>query len=285
MPLTSAFASFGKLVGLAKRITDLFTRTTSGNLGSADTGQTWSNVRGTWFANGSQAQSNDTASTYPLASVPFGSTNATVSVSTSAGVGPAFWITDSNNWWASYPYSTSSTSSTCTGPTVSCTDTTNTCSPGGCGSVSSTPGTQFQYYTTGSAGIPCDAGDTPVSSSFCGGLVNCCRYTVTNYTRTQNTLQSFTTYNHYLRIISMAGGTVSTATGDVSLSSAAAAVKVVATGNSIAATAYSDTAMTSSLGTNNVTPASPTKGTSTGIVKAPSAFNQGSTADNFSSTV
>lgn len=266
-------------------ITDAFTRTTTTDLGTADTGETWSNVRGTWYATGTQAKSDGTASNYPLASVPLGSQDTTTSVSTSNGVGPAFWITDSNNWWAAHPHSTSSTSSTCTGPTVSCTDTTNTCSPGGCGTVSSSTSTVTTYYSTGGSGIPCDAGDTQVSSSFCGGLVNCCQTTSTQYTRTQNTTQTTTTYAHYLRIIKMVSGTVSTATGDVSLASAAAAVKVVTSGDAITATAYSDTAMTTSLGVNSYTPTSPTKGTATGIVKAPSSYNQGSTADSFSSAV
>jgi hypothetical protein len=80
------------------------------------------------------------------------------------------------------------------------------------------------------------------------------------------------------------GGTVSTATGDVSLSSAAAAVSVNTSGNTITAKAWADTGMTSQLGsTQTYTPSSPTKGTGVGIIKAP-ADGQGSTVDNFSAS-
>ena len=82
------------------------------------------------------------------------------------------------------------------------------------------------------------------------------------------------------------GGTVSTATGDVSLTSAAAAIKVTTLGDAITAQAYSDTALTAPLGSAlTYTPTTPTKATSHGIVKAPSAYGQGSTVDNFSASI
>lgn len=88
----------------AALITDTFTRTTSGLLGVTDSGISWTTLRGTWFSNGSQAQSNDAGSTYALASVPLGSADATVSASTSGGVGVSFWVSDANSWWAAVPY-------------------------------------------------------------------------------------------------------------------------------------------------------------------------------------
>ena len=53
--------------GVLKKITDTFTRTVSGSLGTANTGQVWTALRGTWFANGSVAQSSNTATDYAIA--------------------------------------------------------------------------------------------------------------------------------------------------------------------------------------------------------------------------
>jgi hypothetical protein len=45
---------------------------------------------------------------------------------------------------------------------------------------------------------------------------------------------------------------------------------------------YSDTALTSALGSPiTLTPSSPNQGTNYGIVKSPSAYEQGATVDNF----
>jgi hypothetical protein len=123
-----------------KYIRDTFTRTTSGSLGYADTAQRWVATRGTWSANGSQAVSSDSSSTRPIATIPLNS-NAIISADVTPGVGVVFWASDANNWWAAYPYYSASTTSSCTGPTVSCTDSNNTCSPGGCGTVTSTSST------------------------------------------------------------------------------------------------------------------------------------------------
>jgi hypothetical protein len=57
-------------------------------------------------------------------------------------------------------------------------------------------------------------------------------------------------------------------------------------GNQITAKAYASAGLTSQLGSNIViTPTSPTKGTSVGIIKAPSPGSQGSTLDNFLGTI
>lgn len=104
------------------------------------------------------------------------------------------------------------------------------------------------------------------------------------FTRTQATTTTLTTYAHYLRTIKIAGGVVSTVGTDVSLSSAAAAIKVVTSGNSATATAYSDTGMATPLGNKTFTDTA-TKGTKTGVMKTLSAYNQGSTVDQFNSAV
>lgn len=216
MPILGAIAS-----SILKIITDNFNRTTSGGLGTSSSGAVWNGLRGVWFANGSQAQSNDSASTYPVASVSFRS-NATVSADVSGGVGLSYWIADSNNYWASYPnyIQNSSTVTTCTGSTVSCTDTTNTCNPGGCGTVSSSSSTTCTGATVsctdttntcnpGGCGSISSSGVTTYTcpdpgypylcpGATCNELDNCGGASIpatasgTTYTRTQNT--NVTTY-------------------------------------------------------------------------------------------
>lgn len=149
-------------------ISDLFTRTTSGSLGTTTSGQVWTALKGIWYSNGSAAQSDDAASTYPIASIPF-STNATIKADVSGGVGAAFWATDSNNWWGAYPFYSSVTNTVST-----CNAGYNTFpSPSYCCSGS---------YTTNPSYSSCDG--TPLSSTsntiFCGG------YTTTPGTTTCN---------------------------------------------------------------------------------------------------
>lgn len=85
-----------------KAFVDLFNRTTSGSLGIAS----WLATRGVWYANGSQGQSDTSASSYPLASVQMGKSDIQIDldVNTSGGAGIAFWVTDSQNWWGLFPY-------------------------------------------------------------------------------------------------------------------------------------------------------------------------------------
>ena len=168
-----------------KVIRDTFTRTTSGSLGQADTGQAWVATKGTWSANGSQATSSDSSSTYPIASIKL-NTSVTVSADVTPGVGVVFWASDANNWWAAYPYYSSSVTSSCTGPTVSCTDSNNTCNPGGCGSVTSTTNTTTSCTgdtvsctdtsntcNPGGCGTVTSTSSTTSSSSCTGSTVSC----------------------------------------------------------------------------------------------------------------
>lgn len=79
---------------------------------------------------------------------------------------------------------------------------------------------------------------------------------------------------------------MSEATSKVTLSSAAAAISVETAGNTITTKAYSDTAMTTQLGTTLThTPNSPAKGTSVGIIKTASAHGQGLTVDDFAASI
>lgn len=105
-----------------KNFVDNFNRTTTTSLGTSSGDQLWTALRGTWFANGTQGQSNDNAANYPIASYDIGSANTISKIDVSGpGVGVAFWVTDANSWWAAYPFydSTSSTTSTCNAGLVS----------------------------------------------------------------------------------------------------------------------------------------------------------------------
>jgi hypothetical protein len=268
---------------VAKRIFDYFTRTTSGSLGTTTSGAVWNAIRGVWFANGSAGQSNDSASSYPIATVNF-TQNANVSVSTSNGTGVSYWVTDSGSWWASYSYNASYSCNcqTCYA-CASCTKTYYSC--GGYPEVYNSPQSVYACsaaYVGYICGQTYDAGKYYVirCESFNFSYTNDCAE-CGSYAYSCNCQ---TCYAYYLRMLKSVGGAVSAATGDVSLGSAPAAISVNTSGDTITAKAWSDTAMTTQLGTTQTyTPTSPTKGTGVGIIKAP-AENQGSTVDNFNAS-
>lgn len=147
-----------------KNFVDNFNRTTSTNLGTSSGGQLWTALRGTWFANGSQGQSNDNAANYPIASYDIGTANTTSKIDVSGpGVGVAFWVTDANSWWAAYPFydSTSTTTTTCNAGLVS--NSSNPPSGSCCSGV------------TGNTTTSCNAGyvqntNFPPSGSCCSGI-------------------------------------------------------------------------------------------------------------------
>ena len=256
-------------------ITDLFNRTTSGSLGTTDTGQTWSNTRGVWYANGSAAQSDTDPATYPLASIPFNQ-DATVSVTPSPGTGVAFWVTDSGSWWASVAHETY-------------TSYTYDCNPYSCTlySGSYTCGSLGTFYYGGTSFTSC--GDA--QSFMCNACASNYGYTCSDFvcntssSTCYNTCTGYST-NYFLRILKSISNTISNAISDISLPSFPAKVKVTTTGDSITAKAYSDAAMTTQIGaTMSHTPTSPVKGLGVGILKSPSSYAQGSTADSFSASI
>ena len=147
---------------ISKAIIDLFNRVTSGSLGTATSGQIWGATRGVWFANGTQAQSNDAASTYPIASIPL-SQNSTMKIDTSGGCGLSFWVTDAGSWWGAYPFYTSSTVLNCTGPDAYCYSAG--CTPvNSCGTINQTTNTTC----SGPDAYCYSAGCTPANS--CGSI-------------------------------------------------------------------------------------------------------------------
>ena len=168
---TSAFIKVGGVwkQWFASVITDTFTRSsTVTGLGTSETGQPWTSLRGNWRISGSNtALSDDAGSTYALSSVNFGSSDSTVQVAVSPGTGTAFWVTDANNWWAAISYTTSSTVSV---PySYSCQSCVNTtcygCSSYTCSCGDGSPPTYTCPCGNGSPGSP----GTPAS----GDTYNC----------------------------------------------------------------------------------------------------------------
>jgi hypothetical protein len=309
-------AAYVKVAGVWKQwfaafITDNFNRSTSGSLGTSSSGATWVATQGNWYANGGQAQSDGAASTYPLASVGFGLANVSASADVVSGTGVAVWVSGGGSWWAATSYNNTSSysyscgcSTCCTyygGGCLSCPNPTCgtypsglSCGVGGSGTVDGNPGPTGCTYE-GQICYKTSLGNGLWGVYYCGmtySLNSCasCEYcgTAPGYygepcVSCGCSICSGTNYNYYLRLLKSESGTVSTVTGDVSLGAQAAAIAVQTNGDTITAKAYSDTAMTTQIGSDLVyTATSPTKGLSVGIVKAPSDYNQGSTVDNFS---
>jgi hypothetical protein len=166
-----------------------------------------------------------------------------------------------------YSCYTSSTS----GGYYTCSDCTGTYAP--------TPA-YYSYYYPAYPGCNCNSGDSGGGGAYSSGgyYYNSCQtctgtaYNITNF--------------YTLRLIRSIGGAVSQATGEISLSSSAGAIKVTTAGDAITVVAYSGNVDASStLGTINHTAISPNKGVSVGLVKQPSTANQGSTADTFSAKI
>ena len=146
MPLTSAFNGVanrveGFLSSIKSRIYDNFARVTSGTLGTATTGQTWTSNNGVWTANNGIATTATIASSYPNATISF-KTNATISAqSVGQGAGVVFWQSGANDWWAATTSGTSASviSGYLCNPNECCTGA-NTCTYNACCSGSNTCG-------------------------------------------------------------------------------------------------------------------------------------------------
>ena len=181
---TSAFVNVGGVwkQWFASKIQDTFARaSTVSGLGTSETGQIWTALRGNWRVGGSNnALSDDAASTYPIASINFGNSDVKIQADTSGGTGVSFWVTSAGSWWASYPEYTSSTAFTCDQNVASCTG--EGCSP----SVSCCSGIATSYtYPCNQGGATCTgSGCTPSGCcsgvSYSGGVTTCNAGSVTN---------------------------------------------------------------------------------------------------------
>ena len=258
-------------------LVDLFTRTTSGSLGGF-----WTNVRGTWFANGSQAQSNDAASNYSLASASVSSNNMVVSATIGAGTGVGFWVSDANNRWAAaYTNNSSSYQCNCGTCPVFCCNTCTVTSSTYCGSAW---GCSFGFVCqtnkccVGGGSVIGNATLSPLTCT----ITDCGACGSSQCGTTPCNCQTCTDIFHYLRLSRSLSGTVTASVvSDVSLGQAANSIKITTSGDSITAVAYSGASLTSAIGTISTTQAGAVKAAKAGIIKVPSNYTQSSTVDNF----
>jgi hypothetical protein len=166
---TYYYYSTSNITAYVGTVTDDFNRATTG-IGTSSSGYTYSSSGyGTWSTNGQVASTSTTVnfatagSSYPLQTIELtGKTNLTASLKIpdgGGGPGLAFWVTSQGSWWAVAPsyYSATTSSSTCTGTTISTNAGGTGC--GGC-TVTSTAGSTT---CTGTA-ISTNAGGTG-----CGG--------------------------------------------------------------------------------------------------------------------
>lgn len=290
-------------------ITDSFTRTTTGTLGNADTGNAWTNLRGSWYANGTQAIESATAgSSYPLAVVELGLSNMVVSADITYSTGVVVWGVDANNWWAvvgtnyNYNYSYTTTCTDC----GTCSRTVYCCGSCACGNAS--PDSMdcccvTQSYDCHSECVYTDSyGNCVISQNVCGWVThwcdtancacgnaiaeqytccgNCCTETYTccsSYTCTQ----TGTAAQYQVKVLKSVAGTI-TEVNATNVTSAATRISVTTSGSTLSYTAYSGATV---LATYSAAQTSPNTGTKPGIIKGPSTNNPGAFfVDNFAAS-
>jgi len=281
MPLTGTFAgltarAYGFLAQLAfAAINDTFSRTTSGSLGTATSGQVWVAVSGVWSSNAGTAITATASSSYPLATIPFNAAATITAKSVSPGAGISFWETSAGNYF---------------------------------GVINNTYKYDYTYSYTYYYYVYCCGGYGP----YCCGYYTSPYYNVTScscvgYTCTSPSscltsatgYASATTYYWQLSLIKAVSNVVSLITTAALQSSGAQtpnliqSIRVVTTSaGGITATAFSDTALVTSVGTLTSTQTVPTGSVSTGIILAPvgvtasgsvsnGGFNQGNSIGPF----
>jgi hypothetical protein len=281
--------------------TDNFNRSTSGNLGSTSNKATvWTNVQGTWSANGSQATSGDSVGTNAIATVTAATTNISnlqVDTLNTGGVGTAFWVSGAGSWYATTTwYSTNSgTTSACNGPAsgANAGGYNATCCSGHYTearyllTVNCCDGTNLGQYARLSPGsVP--SGAINICNNNYGGY---CGYsddgnTTYYYCSTTTTTSSFTNYNSNFRLVNNSGVLVNTQynTNQSSYSSAGS-LAVSTVGDVISYSVYSGANKSGLLHSGTYTATGATKGRGVGVYKGDGGSNQGSSVDNFSVTV
>ena len=208
---------------------DSFTRSDNGSViagGPVD----WLAESGTWGIDTNQASTSTAAASYPLVTFDAGTVAATVKATLpttrSAGAGVAFWVTDSNNWWAAVADKVDTTGApyNCSGP-GSANNSTGNCSytygaQGGGPGVNG--GGYYGYWACNggaSFGSGCWYYDGNTWIQFGTGYIACCVYVGPfpydapyNYTPTNVTYAgTATSFNRSdIKIIKKTAGVVST---------------------------------------------------------------------------
>lgn len=291
-------AIISRLKGLVS-ISENFNRA-DGALGKAlgTTSVSWTAVRGSWAIATNKASSSDAGSTYPISTLVFTKEDVTLGVDgVGPGVGTAFWVTDSNNWWGSYLDSTQSCST--------CANTANPASyntyfvpasGGNCASSYSYCSSkqqdtlQYSYYTfTDYGSSPCASpcqtftpGACPYWSGTCcrclgrvynyicnGYTSNCNAYNTYYPASTNYAVASYNAVTYYscncvnnqsIKIIKNIAGTISQV-ASLAISGTVASFKTILSGSTITVRAYSGAGYTTQIGSDQTA-------SSTGAVKS-----------------
>ena len=305
-----------------KAFVDSFTRANDGATLKASGTKNWQNIRGTWGISSNMASTATSAASYPLASIKTGTVSATarigVGATTSAhGWGSAYWLEDSNNWYATYTDRTYYQAGPFTEYYCPTAPFTLYCSNGTCGNPSCTGGNgpcgyyQNCYgfaagtpvlscgagYGWGVCGYQCIGGNPGTAYNVCGGacgFVNDCSASQTglggNSPQAAASYQYYTdNYLYYLRTIKNSAGSISTlnSTQIANTTSSSYYTSFVQAKTNFPST--NSVRITSDAGTYDVAVSSPLQGKSYGVIIAPvtsgtNAPTQASTVDNFDYT-
>jgi hypothetical protein len=139
-------AAISRLKAL-RTVVESFVRSDSLSLGKTNSGATWTNIRGAWAIASNKASTSTAASSYPISVLTFTDEDVTISVGgVGPGMGTAFWVTDSNNWWGAYVDVVQSCSTCMTAGNVA-TYAYAYVSGGNCATYSTVPGNCATYST------------------------------------------------------------------------------------------------------------------------------------------
>ena len=268
-----------------KRFKDTFQRTSTG-IGTATDGSLWDTKSGTWSVSPGSLSTSTSASSYPLVTQNMPYSNAQVNVVSSAqGATAALWVTDNNNWWG-VGIKAAAVSCNCTnvcsgygctgyGCTgYGCTSYSSYCSGYGCTGYGCVFYNRYPPYACGAygcTGYGCTSYSSSCSEYGCTGY-GCTAYGCTGYTQSCQTC-----YPQYIRVLQSVAATVSELTS-WTLASAVAAFRVKTSSNTITVQPFSDSGMTSQIGSDlTYNASSPTTTKTFGLMISPSSYNQGST--------
>ena len=274
--------------------TDNFNRTTSGNMGSTSTNSmTWSNIRGTWYTDGTSGKSDSTASDNNIATIYLKAKNITnlqVDTLNTGGVGPAFWVTDASNYWAATVKhsTTSGSNTTCTG---GCSQTGGYCAT--CCSGNNTS-TYYSCVYSCCQGYNLYYGDPNNTNYYafycqvsgrgaCGGGCN----SGTSYNCTSNQTIPYTNYISNFKLIKNGSAVVDTQYNtNQSAYQSPGSIGISTSGNQINYAVYSAANKGgTTYHSSNYTDNSAVKTNYFGVFKGDGGTNQGSSVDNFTGTV
>jgi hypothetical protein len=313
MPFQGSFeVEAGKTWGYyepsTRYILDSFNRsTTSGTLGISTNGQMWNTLTGNWYVNSSYQAENDNGVTsgtgpYPLATYDLVDTNQLGYANVSPGMGIAFSIQNSGNWYAiaSYdydtPYSCScGTCSYCNTCTYGC---ISGCNAAECGTYTCNTG-----YTQSSSRCGCPSNCSYIGLSYyeeyLWSCANFCTYSCTTGVSCSACGETYYScncstcydYYYYLTVLQSINGTVytlSTATltqdpASISVQLKNGVVSYYAYSTNVSGIITTPYGLGTALASGTLT-ISGTFGTQIGMVKSPSYYIQGATISGFFGT-